>query len=110
MPTGFVSTGRRPPRNFFNAADFEAQRTFFTEQRGLAPTPLHRCAALARDLGVGELLVKDETSRFGLNAFKAVGATFAIATLQRRGDVRAGDTARLRKRGQSRAGRCARGA
>jgi diaminopropionate ammonia-lyase len=91
MPTGYLPTARRAPQNLFAAADFDAQRTFFTQQRGFAPTPLHRCAALARDLGIGELLVKDETARCGLNAFKAVGAAFAIATLQERGDVRPGD-------------------
>ena len=91
MPTGYVPTNRGAPRNLFAAADFDAQRTFFTQQRAFAPTPLHRCAALARDLGVGELLVKDETARHGLNAFKAIGAAFAIATLRQRGEVRPGD-------------------
>lgn len=41
---------------------------------------------------MAELLVKDETARFGLNAFKATGALFAVATLMSRGDIRAGDT------------------
>jgi diaminopropionate ammonia-lyase len=45
---------------------------------------------LARQLGLGELLVKDETARFGLNAFKATGALFAIATLVERGELQPG--------------------
>jgi len=46
---------------------------------GYAPTPLHRLDALARNLGVGSLLLKDESHRFGLGAFKGLGASFAMA-------------------------------
>ncbi len=45
---------------------------------GYAPTPLHRLDGLARSAGVGALLLKDESSRFGLNAFKGLGASFAV--------------------------------
>jgi diaminopropionate ammonia-lyase len=91
MPTGYVPTRGRAPQNLFVAADFDAQRAFFTQQPAFAPTPLHRCASMARDLGIGELFVKDETARYGLNAFKAVGAAFAVDVLRQRGDVRTGD-------------------
>ncbi|MDH3889575.1 MAG: diaminopropionate ammonia-lyase [candidate division Zixibacteria bacterium] len=43
-----------------------------------APTPLVSLPVLAERLGIGELLVKDESHRFGLNAFKALGSTYAI--------------------------------
>jgi len=42
------------------------------------PTPLVRLPGLAGELGVGKILVKDESHRFGLKAFKALGATYAI--------------------------------
>jgi len=42
------------------------------------PTPLRRLSALARHWGVADLFVKDESYRFGLNAFKVLGATFAM--------------------------------
>ena len=42
------------------------------------PTPLVRLPGLAHRLGVGGILVKDEAHRFGLKAFKALGATYAI--------------------------------
>ncbi|TDO54718.1 diaminopropionate ammonia-lyase [Kribbella sp. VKM Ac-2527] len=42
------------------------------------PTPLHEVPALARELGVGRVLVKDESRRLGLPAFKALGAWWAI--------------------------------
>jgi diaminopropionate ammonia-lyase len=76
----------------FNDGDFEQQRAFFAARPDLAPTPLQSLPALAERLGLGELLMKDETARFGLNAFKAVGATFAVSTLLRRGAIRTGDT------------------
>ncbi len=42
------------------------------------PTPLRALPHLARRLGVGSILVKDESHRFGLKAFKALGSTYAI--------------------------------
>lgn len=44
-----------------------------------APTPLVQLDGLARQLGVSRLWVKDESQRFGLNAFKALGGSYAIA-------------------------------
>lgn len=48
--------------------------------------------ALAGSLGIGSVRLKDETHRFGLNAFKLLGARFAIETLLAEGTLRAGDT------------------
>lgn len=45
---------------------------------GYAPTPLHSCPGLAAALGIGALQVKDEGQRFGLGAFKALGAVWAL--------------------------------
>lgn len=45
---------------------------------GYAPTPLLALPALARVLGIGALWIKDEGQRFGLGAFKALGASWAI--------------------------------
>ena len=42
------------------------------------PTPLVRLKALAQRLGVSEIHVKDESKRFGLNAFKVLGGSHAI--------------------------------
>ncbi|MEZ5357426.1 MAG: diaminopropionate ammonia-lyase [Candidatus Zixiibacteriota bacterium] len=42
------------------------------------PTPLFSLPGLARRLGIRELWVKDESERFGLKAFKALGATYAV--------------------------------
>ncbi|HEY7859716.1 MAG TPA: diaminopropionate ammonia-lyase [Candidatus Nanopelagicales bacterium] len=45
---------------------------------GYAPTPLVDLPSLASQLGVGHVLAKDESSRLGLPAFKALGASWAI--------------------------------
>ena len=67
-------------------------RAFFAARPELAPTPLRELPALARALGIGRLLVKDESARFGLNAFKLLGARFAIQTLIDDGDILPGAT------------------
>lgn len=41
-------------------------------------TPLVELRGLAADLGLGRVWVKDESLRFGLNAFKVLGGTYAI--------------------------------
>jgi len=43
-------------------------------------TPLAALDRLAEELGVGGIYIKDESYRFGLNSFKALGATFALAS------------------------------
>lgn len=57
----------------------ERAMTFHRTIPGYQPTPLVSLPALARELGVDKLWVKDESKRFGLNAFKALGGSYAIA-------------------------------
>lgn len=45
------------------------------------PTPLRPIPAIAKELGVKAVYVKDESSRYGLPAFKVLGASWAIASL-----------------------------
>ncbi len=42
-------------------------------------TPLANLSGMAERLGLGGLFVKDESYRFGLNAFKVLGGSFAMA-------------------------------
>lgn len=42
-------------------------------------TPLVKLENLAKELGIKEIYVKDESYRFGLNAFKVLGGSYAIA-------------------------------
>ena len=50
----------------------------FHKTIGNKKTPLVKLPGLAKHLGIGSLLLKDESHRFGLNAFKALGASYAM--------------------------------
>ena len=54
---------------------------FHRKLPGYEPTPLVDLPALAADLGIGRLVIKDESNRFGLPAFKILGASWAICRL-----------------------------
>jgi diaminopropionate ammonia-lyase len=45
---------------------------------GYEPSPLRELPELAAHLGLGAVLVKDESRRCGIKAFKALGASYAI--------------------------------
>jgi diaminopropionate ammonia-lyase len=72
---------RRPSSPFFTAAELNDVRTFYAGLSDAKPTPLRRFPGIAAKLGIGELLIKDESARFGLPAFKIVGARYAIGQL-----------------------------
>ena len=55
-----------------------APREFHRRLPGYAPTRLLAAAELARSLGLGQLWIKDESSRLGLPAFKILGASWAV--------------------------------
>ncbi|WP_054340683.1 diaminopropionate ammonia-lyase [Neptunomonas antarctica] len=46
---------------------------------GYAETPLHSLTAMAEDAGLGAIWYKDESQRFGLKSFKALGGAYAVA-------------------------------
>jgi diaminopropionate ammonia-lyase len=56
----------------------DAPRRFHQTMPGYAPTPLRRAPSVARARGLGEVLVKDESARLGLPAFKILGASWAL--------------------------------
>jgi diaminopropionate ammonia-lyase len=53
-------------------------QSFHESIPGYAPSPLVSLQSLATELGVGGIQVKDESHRFGLKAFKGLGASYAI--------------------------------
>ncbi len=53
-------------------------RIFHETLPGYSATPLHRLDGLAARLGVKRIYVKDESRRFGLNAFKGLGGVYAV--------------------------------
>lgn len=46
---------------------------------GYAPTPLYDMASLAKTANVKHIWYKDESQRFGLKSFKALGGAYAVA-------------------------------
>ncbi|BDH45547.1 diaminopropionate ammonia-lyase [Salmonella enterica subsp. enterica serovar Choleraesuis] len=65
----------------FNQQAAVTARRFHRTLAGYSPTPLCSLPGLAKSLGVGQILVKDESQRFELNAFKMLGGAWAIARL-----------------------------
>lgn len=63
----------------FGAKSASAALRFHRDIPGYAPTPLRSLDALAAHLGVAGIWVKDESARFGLNAFKGLGGSYAAA-------------------------------
>ena len=64
-------------------------RAFHRTLPGYLPTPLLEFPELAKELSVGRVLVKDESSRLGLPAFKVLGASWAChQVLEQQPDAR----------------------
>ncbi|BCG17102.1 MULTISPECIES: diaminopropionate ammonia-lyase [Vibrio] len=62
----------------FSVEQARQARAFHSQIDGYQPTPLISLPALAKQLGVKAILVKDESKRFGLNAFKVLGGSYAL--------------------------------
>ncbi|HZZ25835.1 MAG TPA: diaminopropionate ammonia-lyase [Roseiarcus sp.] len=62
------------------AAAEEVER-FLRQRENHAVTPLHALPALARELGVRAIHIKDEGLRLGLGSFKALGGSYAVIRL-----------------------------
>jgi len=77
-----------------NFGDFSNLKEWFPKQQclqeieaihrafpGYEPTPLYSLQGLSKSLDLGAIYVKDEGRRFGLKAFKALGAAYAVSKL-----------------------------
>ena len=70
---GAVST------DWFSLEQAQTVRRFHQSFPEYSVTPLVELKSLAEELGVSNIFVKDESYRFGLNAFKVLGGSYAIA-------------------------------
>ncbi|MGM9917200.1 diaminopropionate ammonia-lyase [Anaerotignum sp.] len=70
---------RREDISFFNVEEAEKARNFHSTFSMYQETPLVSLQNLAEKLQVKSIYLKDESKRFGLNAFKVLGASYAIA-------------------------------
>lgn len=68
--------GVRP--DFLSKRETEPARHIHMSLDDYNPTPLVELKALAKHCGVKAILVKDESQRFGLKAFKGLGGIFAL--------------------------------
>jgi diaminopropionate ammonia-lyase len=71
--------------DLFDPAEYGTVRSFYSDRGQFPPTPLVRLRALARLLNMREILLKDESTRFGLAAFKLLGVRYAVERLQQTG-------------------------
>jgi diaminopropionate ammonia-lyase len=67
-----------PSLHFFSEEEVKKVRSFLSGFKEYQPTPLVSLDNLAKEIGVGKIWVKDESHRFGLNAFKVLGGSYAI--------------------------------
>jgi diaminopropionate ammonia-lyase len=67
------------PLEFKKIFSLKAHRSAFDVVRswpGYQRTPVHSLGGLPREAGVSAIYYKDESERFGLNSFKALGGAF----------------------------------
>lgn len=77
--TVFPSDKKQGPCDqVFSVEEAKKALAFHKKLDGYQPTPLRCLSALAVKLGVAGLYVKDESKRFGLNAFKGLGGSYAL--------------------------------
>lgn len=72
---------QKPTANLasFSQAELHKAWQFHRSIPEYAPTPLYHLPALAKSLNVRQIYLKDESQRFGLKAFKALGGAYAMA-------------------------------
>jgi len=72
------SGGEKAATDFLSEKVIKEARNFHKSFPQYSITPLHTLESLAKELNVDKIWVKDESYRFGLNAFKVLGGAYAI--------------------------------
>src|SRR5688500_12014052 len=68
-------------RGLFSVDDYRDVHSYYGSHPELAPTPLNRLRSFADRLGLAAVDAKNETARFGVNAFKITGVRYAVHRL-----------------------------
>lgn len=68
-------------QNLFPESMVRDAQEAISNWEGYEPTALHDLAPIAQAIGVQKLLYKDESTRFGLGSFKALGGAYAVEKL-----------------------------
>jgi diaminopropionate ammonia-lyase len=71
-------------RGILSHAAAETARAAISSWPGYRPSPLHSLDGLARREGAAAILYKDESDRFGLGSFKALGGAYGVQRLLQR--------------------------
>lgn len=72
------NVGSKASLDFIDEKTVNTAASFHESFPDYEVTPLVRLSNLAEQFGVKDIFVKDESYRFGLNAFKVLGGSFAI--------------------------------
>ncbi len=78
----FIKKRKTPIRDTVKLFSLEKARKVMNYHRSFEEykeTPLVKLPALAEEIGVSSIYVKDESKRFDLNAFKVLGGSYGIA-------------------------------
>jgi diaminopropionate ammonia-lyase len=74
----FTSDAPIPAPPHMQPADFERASATIRNWQGYGPTPLLSLPWAAKASGIAQVLYKDESPRFGLQSFKALGGAYAV--------------------------------
>jgi diaminopropionate ammonia-lyase len=67
--------------NSLNTKNMNEAEVAISKWLNYKPTPLHSLKSFARECGVKAVYYKDESPRFGLGSFKALGGAYAVENL-----------------------------
>jgi diaminopropionate ammonia-lyase len=70
-----------PYHGLFADEEYKRVGDYYRSLSHLQPTPLRHLRGLASVIGVADILLKDESSRFSLNSFKILGTAYAVDQL-----------------------------
>ena len=71
-------------RSVVSLAEYERAKMEIKQWSGYSPTNLYSLPSIAEELGVSEIWIKDESTRFGLASFKALGGSYAVSRVLER--------------------------
>ncbi len=73
-----ISNRKKPELDFLSENVAKKVLKFHSSFDQYTETPLVELKELAKYLGLKDVFIKDESYRFGLNAFKVLGGSFTI--------------------------------
>jgi diaminopropionate ammonia-lyase len=79
VANGMLAKKEKVSIGFLSQKEIQKAKEFHESFPEYSLTPLRNLEKLAKYLGVAGVYVKDESYRFGLNAFKVLGGSFAMA-------------------------------